>query len=80
MGVASGMGSGFTYEGLMKERTVGRSIMPKSRPKITTPVIMVKNMRLEGTVTVLSISTERNVVSADVVSDRPIFVTAFAAR
>ena len=54
--------------------------MPNNMPKMTTPVIMVKNMRLEGTVTVLSISTDRKVVSAEVVRDRPILVTALAAR
>ena len=41
---------------------------------------MVKNIRFEGTVTVESISTDKKVVNAEVVNDRPIFVTAFAAR
>ena len=73
-------GTGASYPGLKNDSTVGSSSIPNSRPKSVTPDIITKNMRLDGTVTVESISTDINVVNAEVVSDRPILVTAIAAR
>lgn len=65
---------------MISDRITGSSSSPYSGPNTTTPLIIVKKARFDGTGTVASISTARNVVSADVVSERPIFDTAAAAR
>ena len=58
---------------------VGSRIIPKSKPNNTTPAIIVKNIRFEGTFTTESIRTDKKVVSAEVVNERPIRITVAAA-